>query len=278
MLGGQRPLSPSGDETWSQQEHELPAMHQLPTGATDAPHTRLAAGGLEQHPRVCQTRALPEGEEEGHRKSEESKVEDTPSSASAAEFMQPKSKTNAKSSQFVKATAVKSRAASKPAFRPPDFSSDPDILEEDMMEEDEEWAEIVPIGAEDIGMATLETEVLAQSCHLCHQGELILHRHRLEVQPWRMRTELPSPDWPNTTSSGHHHLPKLHLSGDDPAHTLRWRSQAPGIDLSGDRMQHEPLPLPAAGALHEDGSLQHRQPRPVTGWWLNPLHPHNTYM
>ena len=28
---------------------------------------------------------------------------------------------------------------------------------------------IIPIGAEDIGMATLETEVLAQNCHLCNQ-------------------------------------------------------------------------------------------------------------
>ena len=235
-------MSSFGDEARSQQEHELPALQQLPTGATDARHTGLAAGSMEQHPGVCQARGLPEGEED--RQEREVQVEDNPSSASAAEFMQPKSKTSVKPSQFVKATAVKSKAACKPAFRLPDFSSDPRILEEDTMEEDEEGQEMGRSSRLVRRTSAWRPWRLKCSHRIViyaikyDSAPASLHAEAdLEMKPWRMRTELAPTDWPN---SGVLICPRCN-SQEMVQHTLRWRSQAPGVDLFVNGMQHEPL-------------------------------------
>ena len=119
--------------------------------------------------------------------------------------MQPKSKTSVKPSQFVKATAVKSKAACKPAFRLPDFSSDPRILEEDTMEEDEEgqemgrssrlvrrtsaWRPWRPKCSHRIVIYAIKYDSAPASLHA---------EADLEMKPWRMRTELAPTDWPNS--------------------------------------------------------------------------------
>ncbi|CAK9037135.1 unnamed protein product [Durusdinium trenchii] len=62
-----------------------------------------------------------------------------------------------------KATAAKTMPQKKSPI--PEFSSDPEELEEDLPMDDE-WEEINPIGPQDIAMSSMENDVLAQHCEM----------------------------------------------------------------------------------------------------------------
>lgn len=108
-------------------------------------------------------------------KAESVKAESTRSSTQG--YRKPAAKSSAK------ATAAKTMPQKKSPI--PEFSSDPEELEEDL-EMDDEWEEINPIGPQDIAMSSMENDVLAQHCGFCNNGSLLLHRHQTTGQLlWR---------------------------------------------------------------------------------------------
>ena len=78
----------------------------------------------------------------------------------------------------------------------------------------------------------------------------------------------------SATSYRSDHLPGMQRPGDDDRTGCSSGCTAHRTDLHELSVQPGNLPLPASGSLHEDGTVQHREPEQVSSWWLSSPPPH----
>ena len=262
MLGRQRSLPAFEDSAWRQQEHELPEVSQLRPRAADALDTGQPDGDLEQHPRVCQPRLLPEEEGQGGEgRVRQGRVHSIFNSGLPEARSQVERKGNG-----CQDNAAEEKPHSGVLFRSGGTGGGS--------------ADGRRVGGDQPHWTSGHCDVF--------DGERCPGSALRNLQQWEPPTSSTPDDWATTvemhephlptglesssrthqTGSGDIPLPTVQLRRDDDCTSDGWRCSAHGADLPEHQLQSGHLPLPAPRLLPPDGPVRDREHQQVSCWWL----------